>query len=276
MNIHSRVHFYICKDDTSRHVITTSNLFTNAGIYDWLRGSLGTRLAIGEGTRVEVPEVSRLDNLVQSSGGSYTVVDSNNYDAVAGTVTSTIQLDVLFPVQSEANNYTEFGIFDTSVDRLQTYALIRGPQGDPVVLTAVPGERVRVLYEIDFVVPASTVLDTVIAEVPTRVTQVVLNNTGSSSRRLPEAVGYLRTTPMPNPPAPLQPIEDLVGRTTGNYVEDTLNIDFEPSAGSSAEGVSVVTAGVGLQLAWHFDPPVQKGNKTFKFNYTHNLGGADA
>ena len=273
--ITSRVKFYVGPAGAEQLTCTCSNLITLAGRHDWLREPLGTNLALGEGTQTEVPEVSSLNNYVQSASGVYRTIESNKYDVGKGTVTSTLQLEVLYPIQQVANNYTEFGVYNTSENRLQTYALIRDSSGAPVVLTVVPGERVKVLYEIDYVLPANLAFDALVDGVQTRITQVVINNEARNTRRLPELEAYTKAAPA-TVPEPLQPVSGLSSRVSATYVEDSIIAEFPTNHSDSPEGVQLVVVGGLYRLAWHFDPPIKKGVKSMKLKYTHKLGGKDA
>lgn len=273
MNINTKVRFDVIQETgTVEHRATCSNVLTNNGAYDWLRQPLGDNLALGVGVQPEVPEVNQLQQYRRSAKGTYSEVQSGRFVPETGTVEATFMLKVLFPIEQESVNYTEFGIFDTSQTRLQTYAQIKTPEGVGMAITVRAGERLQCLYEITVQLPAYQQFNLNISGVSTLVTQVVSAFSGSPRRLLPEAVVSIVKGAAPVPTV-LQPVLGAVLSGSAQYIDTMLEVSVQDGAGT----VGIVQSGTTYKVSWHLDPPVPvSADWRFKLLYTNEVSSNDS
>lgn len=248
MVVNSTVHFKVLRGSDLINEVTTTNIITLNGRHDWLREGLGNRLALGTGGQVEVPEVNALENYTVSAGGTFVEVSPGTLRE--GRVVAETQLEVLFPLQQVPQNFTEFGIYSSDVNRLHTYSRIRNAEGDLVTVTVLPGERLQVFYRLQVSIAAivETVLN--VAGAARKVTQVVGSFQQIHNRLLPSGkVQY--TSQTTDPPLPLQPLTGLqdVGSTT-------LQADSAKGEVLAKTQVQTVSMGNTFKMYFHLDPPI--------------------
>ncbi len=251
-------------DGAVRDSLQFCNVMTNYGLDSWTRGDLGRHIAIGSGSRTELPTVTDLAGFVRTTTGTYSYANTNFIDSANGVMRSDYILNLVFPVETVAQNYSEMGIHNNNQNALQTYARIRDAVGDPTSVGVQVGEQVRVSYVVQFSVPLSRVTTQTIGVNLTTVTTVPLATGSSNEIRLPpthRSYGKLWPAGQGIPPAGVAP---LAGEF---FPSDALINNGQYSAGMAlAEsnllgGIALIKVGnepTQVSLMAHFDPPINK------------------
>ena len=264
MVVNSTVHFKVFRGSDLINEVTTSNIITLNGRHDWLREGLGKRLALGTGGQAEVPEVNALDNYAVSASGNFVEVSPGTLQE--GKVVAETQLEVLYPTQQVPQNFTEFGIYSSDVNRLQTYSRIRNAAGDLVTVTVLPGERLQVFYRLQVHIPAITETVLNVAGAARKVTQVVGSFRQIHNRLLPSGkVQYTSQTTVP--PLPLQPLTGLLD--AGSTTLQNASAKGEVLAKAQVQTVSM---GDTFKMYFHLDPPLPPSEDLLvTFQYTGEI-----
>ena len=276
MQTSTHITVQVVGENGTRTVWEGSNLLTTNGAYDWVRGALGQHLAIGEGVHDLSPDIQELSQYVQTAKGEYAVTQTGTLDSESGVVRSTFRLTTLFPVQEIARNFTELGIHNNNIRRLQTYALFRSTQGEPVVVTVIPGERIQVLYDIHLTSPAKITKQYMINGTNTTVTQVMIAQQGANSILLPgrELTAYQAPRDVP---APVQVLGTTgrLGSITGTHTEGKLQLSVSVNQWNTPQGIQLIKSSGPYEVAWHFDPPIMKTSDwLFTYTYSQEVGSS--
>lgn len=251
-------------DGDVRESLHFCNVMTNYGLDSWTRGYLGTHIALGSGSRTELPSVTDLAGFVRTATGSYTYANTNFVDNVNGVMRSDLILGVVFPVETVAQNYSEMGIHNNNRNALQTYARIRDAVGDPTSVSVQAGEQVRVSYVVQFSTPLSHVTTQVIGTNSTAITTVPLSTGANYSIRLPEPqASYTRLwqSGQPVPSAGISPSGGVGSPKAATVNNGEYKLLAQLSEMNLAGGISLIKMGAApsaVSIMCHFDPPIQK------------------
>jgi len=259
---------------------TFQNIFTRNGLYDWARRTLGSQLAIGEGTREPVEEISALVQYIKSASGTYSTVESHVVDTEKNTLSSTRLLNVLFERETQARNYSELGIHADDIGRLQTYALLRDVSGVLGTVTVLPGERLRVEYEITDSIPLQTTYQQSVDGVMYSITQTAAANFGDTYARLPNATNgsaIMQEAPRVVPTVG-QPVSGTTLNQAGTTVDGTVSFPVPPHLWNVAAGIQVIQLGrlSGVIVNWHFTPALPKTDTvSMQLTYTTEISNRE-
>lgn len=253
-------------DGAVRKTMQFCNVMTNYGLNSWTKGALGTHLALGSGTRTELPTVTDLAGYIRSTAGTYSFTNTNFIDNVNRVMRSDHILNVVFPVETVAQNYSEMGIHNNNINELQTYALIRDTDGLPTSIGVRVGEQVRVSYVVQYSTPLLQTESVFIGPTETTMSIVPLATGSVSAVRLPNTDGNAgrlwakgQNVPVPGI-APTGGIAPPRAATASNG-QYTLSVQLTEA--NLVGGISLIRMGgtsghVGLMC--HFDPPLAKND----------------
>ena len=261
-----------------RHTLKFQNIMTNHGLDSWTKGALGTHIALGSGSRTELPSVTDLAGFVRTDTGSYTYTNTNFVDEANGVMRSDHVLNVTFPIESSAQNYSELGIHNNNPNELQTYARIRDPIGEPTSVGVQVGERVRVSYVVQFSTALVSVEQGLIGGVLTDITTIPLATGATNAIRLPNAISSavrFWAAGQDIPSAGVAPTGGVATPTTpfinnGSYVLSAQLVELNLTGGISLVRMGGTSNNVGIMC--HFDPPINKNDKnSLAINVTCSL-----
>lgn len=244
-----------------RDTLKFQNIMTNFGLDSWTKGVLGTHIALGSGSRTELPTVTDLAGFIRTASGSYSYVNTNFIDSANGVMRSDHILNLVFPVETVAQNYSEMGIHNNNRNELQTYARIRDAMGDPTSVGVQVGEQVRVSYVVQFSTPLSRVTTQTIGTNLTTITTVPLATGASSGIRLPyPSVGAvsLWAAGQGVPSAGVSPVGGTPPPTSPSINNGLYLMNFKLNEANLAGGISLIKMGEGFGIMSHFDPPINK------------------
>jgi hypothetical protein len=241
-----------------------SNIMTNFGLDSWTKGILGTHIALGSGSRTEVVTVTDLAGFVRTQSGSYTYTNTNFIDEVRGVMRSDLILNVVFPIETVAQNYSEMGIHNNNRNELQTYARIRDAVGDPTSVGIQVGEQVRVSYAVQYSTPLSSVSTQTIGANVTTVTTVPLATGATNNIRLPDpptSAGRLWPAGQGIPVAGVAPVGGVAPPRASVISNGQYSMGVQLTELNLVGGIALIRMGgtsnsVGLMC--HFDPPIAK------------------
>lgn len=247
-----------------RDTLKFQNIMTNYGLDSWAKDILGTHIALGSGSRTELPTVTDLAGFVRTASGTYSYSNTNFVDEVNGVMRSDHILNITFPVETVAQNYSEMGIHNNNRNQLQTYARIRDAIGEPTSVGVQVGEQVRVSYVVQFSTPLSRTTTQTIGVNPTTITTVPLTTGASNAIRLPNtptSAGRLWAAGQGIPVAGVAPVGGVAPPrasviTSGEYVMSALLAEANLSGGISLIRMGGTANNVGILC--HFDPPIAK------------------
>lgn len=261
--------------------VRTKNIMTSLGLMQWARQSLGSSLAVGAGSREEVENISALVSYTRTQSGSYSYPDVNNIDEANGVMLSTSVLSVLFPAETQAQNYSECGIHSGNVTELQTYAAIRNTDGLPTTISVLAGEQLRATYAIQYSLPlVHTAIKELAGEMRT-ITVVPIRTGASVGARLPSSGGassvrvHPAGTPIPtageygiggvSPPTP--------SVSQGFYTISANDTQLNLQGGIQMFSLGTIhNSSIGIHV--HIDPPIQK-NEDNKLQFWLNANLAN-
>lgn len=270
------------EDGQVKSVNRTTNIMTNFGLSHWSASALGTHIALGSGSRAEEGSVTSLASYTRNQLGSWSYSDTNNVDIDNGVMRTDHTLEVVFPVEVSAQNYSEMGINSNNQNELQTYALIRDPAGSPTAISVQAGEQVRVYYLVQFSTPLQNVVSKTMNGVLTTVTTVPLATGATNAVRLPNTPAnatryWAAGQPIPEPG--VQPVGGTQGPRAATVTSGTYTQSLQIAEMNLAGGISLIrlggTAGnVGIMV--HFDPPIMKTSDfSMAVAVTSNLSNGD-
>lgn len=251
-------------DGAVRDSLQFCNVMTNYGLDSWTKDILGTHIAIGSGSRTELPSVTDLAGFVRTATGTYSYANTNFVDNVNGVMRSDHILNVVFPVETVAQNYSEMGIHNNNVNALQTYARIRDAVGEPTSVGVQVGEQVRISYVVQFSTPLSRVTTQAIGTNLTTITTVPLATGATNSIRLPWfpfAQGTVWAAGEDVPDAGVYPAGGVSPPRASTIVNGLYTMRAETSELNLAGGISLIKMGSNttqLGIICHFDPPIAK------------------
>lgn len=249
-------------DGSVRKSLQFQNIMTNYGLDSWAKGILGTHIALGSGSRTELPTVTDLAGFVRTASGVYSYSNTNFVDEVNGVMRSDLILNLVYPVETSAQNYSEMGIHNNNRNQLQTYARIRDANGEPTSVGVQIGEQVRVSYVVQFSTPLYNTTAQKIGVNPTTITTVPLTTGVSNAVRLPGASGgRLWQAGQSIPEAGVAPAGGVAPSrnsviTNGEYIMNALLTEANLTGGISLIRMGGEYNEVGILC--HFDPPIAK------------------
>lgn len=251
----------LCGDEIKRSY-EFSNIFTNFGLQNWARASLGTRLAVGSGSQTEDESITTLASYERSQTGTYSYTETNYIDTVADVMRSDHILFVEFSAETSNRNYSEMGIHSGDFNQLQTYALIRDELGQPTSVTLLTGEKLRVYYVVQFSVPLLTNYTKKISNIDTQVSIVPMYTGGSNTIRLPHT-DRVRVWEggQPVPDAGVVLSNYNTTSTSVTHSDNICTAVVNAPVGNYTSGLSMFKVGdtvSRVSLYVHVDPPVYK------------------
>ena len=241
-----------------------NNIMTNYGLDSWTKGNLGSYLAIGSGSKEELATVTDLAAYVKSSIGASTSYATNFIDTPNNVMRSDLILNVVFPIETAAVNYSEMGIHDNNKDALQTYARLRDGVGAVTSVSVQVGEQVRVTYVVQFSIPLSTVSTELIADVATTITTVPNFSGSSRSVRLPATdASYIRfwAAGQAIPKVGISPTGGVVSPRAATVNNGLYKLVVNKTELNLTGGIALVKLGdssSNISIMCHFDPPIPK------------------
>lgn len=254
-------------DGAIRNSLQFCNVMTNYGLDSWAKGILGNHIALGSGSRTELPTATDLAAFVRTASGTYDYTNTNVIDEVNGVMRSDLMLNIVFPIETSAQNYSELGIHDNNRLALQTYARIRDAAGEPTSIGVQVGEQVRVSYVVQYSMPLTRTTNQTIGTNSTTVTAVALRTGSTNGVRLPspsvrfDSLFWAAGQGIPDagvlPTGGVEPPQ-LPYISSGEYLFsaklDQLNL---------TGGISLIRmggVGNGLGIMCHFNPPIDKND----------------
>lgn len=251
-------------DGVVRDSLQFCNVMTNYGLDSWTKGILGTHIAIGSGSRTELPTVTDLAGLVRSASGTYSYANTNFIDNANGVMRSDHILNVTFPLETVAQNYSEMGIHNNNQNSLQTYARIRDTVGNPTSVGVQVGEQVRVSYVVQFSTPLSRVITQTIGTKLTTITIVPLTTGATNAIRLPNvdvSAGRLWAAGQNVPAAGISPAGGVAPPRSSSISNGQYVMNSSLTESNLTGGISLIRmggTGHNVGLLCHFDPPINK------------------
>lgn len=260
-SVASKITAEVLRDGEIVRSQTFSNIMTDYGLQSWASGNLGRHLALGSGSRIEAGNITSLAAYARSQSGSYSYSESNVIDEVAGVMRSNHTLEVVFPIETASQNYSEMGIHNNSINQLQTYALIRDALGQPTAVAVKAGEQLRTYYTVQFSLPLSRTDIKDVAGVPTTITTVPLYTGQSVAARLPQvANSRLWAAGQGIPTAGLSPAGGYAAHD-GSWFGGEYRLNLGDADGNLDGGIALVRAGnaaTEIAVMMHFDPPLDE------------------